>query len=248
MRIAVIADVHGNLLALEAVLADMRGEAPDLVVNLGDLVCGPFDPAGAADAQMALDCPSLKGNHDRWVVDDPWRRTDALTRPLLTPAHLAWLDAMPETLVLADGAVFACHGSPAGGDLEYLLEDVSAGFPMLAADSVIAPRLAGIGAAGLVLCAHTHVARVASVGGVMVVNPGSVGWPAYTDTIPAPHAVEAGSPHARYAVVTNGPGGWSADLRAVPYDWEAAAAQAEGHGRLDIAYAARTGRVLPGSA
>lgn len=244
MRIAVIADVHGNLLALEAVLADMRTLAPDLVVNLGDLVCGPFDPAGAADAQMALDCLSLKGNHDRWVVDDPSRRTDALTRPLLTPAHLAWLDALPETLVLADGAVFACHGSPAGGDLEYLLEDLSAGFPMLASEAVIAPRLAGIGAAQLVLCAHTHVARVASVGGVMVVNPGSVGWPAYTDTLPVPHAVEAGSPHARYAVVTSGMAGWSVELRAVPYDWDAAAAQAERHGRLDIAYSARTGRVL----
>lgn len=247
MRIAVIADVHGNLLALEAVLADMRAMAPDLVVNLGDLVCGPFDPAGAADAQMALGCPSLKGNHDRWVVDDPSRRTDALTRPLLTQAHLAWVDALPATLVLANGAVFACHGSPAGGDLEYLLEDIDAGFPMLASDAVIAPRLTGIGAARLVLCAHTHVARVASVCGVLVVNPGSVGWPAYTDTVPVPHAVEAGSPHARYAVVTGGTGGWSVEMRAVPYDWEAAAAQAEVFGRPDIAYSARTGRVLPGS-
>lgn len=54
MRIAAIADAHGNLLALEAVLADLRAQAPDLVVNLGDLVSGPFDPASSADAQIAL--------------------------------------------------------------------------------------------------------------------------------------------------------------------------------------------------
>jgi predicted phosphodiesterase len=244
MRIAAIADVHGNLLALEAVLADLRGARPDLIVNLGDLVCGPFDPAGAADAQMALGCPSLKGNHDRWVVEDPSRRTDALTRPLLTATHLAWLNALPASLRLADGAIFACHGSPAGGDEEYLLEDVSAGRPMLAAEAVIAPRLAGIGDAKLVLCAHTHVARVVTLGDVLVVNPGSVGWPAYTDKDPVPHAVEAGSPHARYALLTRTGAGWAVELRAIVYDWAAAAAQAERHGRPDIAFAARTGRVL----
>jgi predicted phosphodiesterase len=244
MRIAVIADVHGNLLALDAVLADLQDAAPDVIVNLGDLVCGPFDPAGAADAQMALGCPSLKGNHDRWVVEDPSRRTDALTRKFLSPAHLAWLDALPTNLRLLDGAVFACHGSPAGGDEEYLLEDVRAGRPMLAADAVIAPRLAGIGGATLVLCAHSHVARVVTVGDVLVVNPGSVGWPAYTDTDPVPHAVETGSPHARYALLTRTRGGWAAALRAIEYDWEVAATQAERLGRPDIAFGARTGRVL----
>jgi predicted phosphodiesterase len=244
MRLAAIADVHGNLLALEAVLADLRGAALDLIVNLGDLVCGPFDPAGAADAQMALGCPTLKGNHDRWVVRDPSRRTDALTRPLLTPAHLAWLDALPATLRLADGAVFACHGSPAGGDEDYLLEDVSAGRPMLAANGVIAPRLAGIGDAKLVLCAHSHVARVVTVGDVMVVNPGSVGWAAYSDFVPTLHAVETGSPHVRYALLTQTASGWATELRAIAYDWNAAAAQAEAHGRPDIAFATLTGRVL----
>ena len=244
MRIAVIADIHGNRLALEAIIADLRDAAPDLIVNLGDLVSGPFDPAGAADAQIALDCPSLKGNHDRWVLqDNPPGRTDALTRPLLTPDHLAWLAALPPTLSLADGTIFACHGSPAGGDEDYLLEDITPGRPMLATQAAITPRLAGIGAASLVLCAHTHVPRVVTIGDVLVVNPGSVGWPAYTDTLPLPHAVEAGSPHARYAILTQTRIGWTCDLRAIVYNWEAAARQAERHGRPDIAFATRTGRV-----
>ena len=58
MKIAAPDDVHGDLLALEAVLRDLQSEAPDLVLNLGDLVPGPFDPAGSADAQTELGCPN----------------------------------------------------------------------------------------------------------------------------------------------------------------------------------------------
>ncbi len=243
MRIAVISDVHGNLLALEAVLADLRQASPDLVVNLGDLVSGPFEPAAAADAQMALGCPTIRGNHDRWVVERPTSRTDALARSLLAPAHLDWLAGLPATLRLLDGAVFACHGSPAGGDEEYLLEDVADGTTRLAAEATISARIAGIGTASLVLCGHSHLPRIVTAGDVLIVNPGSVGWAAYSDTVPAPHAVEVGSPHARYALLTRMGSGWLPELRAVPYDWQTAARQADAHGRPDTAHAARTGRV-----
>jgi hypothetical protein len=84
------------------------------------------------------------------------------------------------------------------------------------------------------------------IGGVLVVNPGSVGMPAYRDTRPVPHAMEAGSSHARYALLTRSAAGWSAELRAVAYDWEAAARQAEANGRPDAAHAVRTGRAAPG--
>ncbi len=198
MRIAALADAHGNLLALEAVLADLRTQAPDLVVNLGDLVSGPFDPAGSADAQIALGCPTLAGNHERQLLEgDDASPSDAVARPRLSPAHLDWIAGLPKTLQLADGEVFACHGSPAGGDLEYLLEDVSSCRPVLAPDDAIRPRLEGIGPARLVLCGHTHMPRLAQLGGVLVVNPGSVGMPAYTDDNPMPHAIESGTPHAR---------------------------------------------------
>jgi predicted phosphodiesterase len=244
MRIAALADTHGNLLALEAVLDDLRAASPDLVVNLGDLVSGPFDPAGAADAQMALEGLTLAGNHERQVLHGGGP-SDIFARGCLTAAHRGWIAGLPATLSLLGGEVFACHGSPAGGDLEYLLEDVSGGRACLDAEEAILPRLAGIGAARLVLCAHTHMARAVAVGGVLVVNPGSVGMPAYRDTMPVPHVMEAGSPHARYALLTRGPLGWAAELRAVPYDWEAAARQAEANGRPATAHAARTGRALP---
>jgi len=217
MRIAVLADAHGNLLALQAVLADLRTASPDLVVNLGDLATGPFDPAGSAEAQMALGCPTLAGNHERNLLEgDDSSPSVAFARPFLSAAHLQWIGSLPKTLRLAAGDVFACHGSPADGDLDYLLEDVSSGRPVLAPEDAIRPRLQGSEPATLVLCGHTHVPRMVQIGPVLVVNPGSIGMPAYTDNGVIPHAIETGAPHARYAVVTRGPvGTWSAELRAV---------------------------------
>ena len=168
----------------------------------------------------------------------------AFARPLLSAAHLDWTKGLPATLQLAGGEVFACHGSPAGGDLDYLLEDVGSGRPVLAAEDAIRRRLAGVGSARLVLCGHTHVPRAVQVGEMLVVNPGSVGMPAYADDNPVPHAIETGAPHARYAVVTRGSGGqWSAELRVLSYDWKRAAQQARDNNQPTVARWTATGRV-----
>ena len=245
MRIAVIADVHGNLIALEAVLAHLRLTAPDLIVNLGDLVSGPFDPAGSADAQMALGCPTLAGNHERQLLEGGDGPSDVIARPLLSRSHLNWIGGLPGTVSLVDGQVFACHGSPRGGDLEYLLEDVSTGRARLDTMAAIKPRLDGIGEAKVVLCGHTHMPRLASIDGVLVVNPGSVGLPGYSGASPVPHVIEAGTPHARYALIERHDTGWAVELRAAPYDYEAAARQAEQHGRVQAAHVVRTGWMPP---
>lgn len=242
MRIAAIADTHGNIFALHAVLADIRKAAPDLIVNLGDLVSGPFNPVAAADMQIELKCPTIAGNHERQLFERDTGQSDAYARPLLSTMHWHWLGQLPKTLTLLDGTVFACHGSPGGGDLDYLLEDVSSGRAVLADDDAIRPRLSGIGEATLVLCAHTHVARAALIDGVLVVNPGSVGLPAYFAREPRPHRMESGTPHARYALLTERSDGWAVDLRSVVYPWGAAAGQALMHGRADVAHWVDSGR------
>ncbi len=244
MRIGVVADAHGNIAALEAVMAALQDAAPDVIVNLGDLVSGPFDPAGSAEAQMQSGYVTIAGNHERQLLDDSDGAFDVLSRPLLSAQHWAWIRKLPATLVLEGGDVFACHGSPAGGDLEYLLEDVTSGRAILDAEPAIVPRLAGIGEASLVLCGHTHTPRMVTVGNVLVVNPGSVGMPCYRDRGAAPHVIEAGSPLARYAIVERRASGWSAELHGVPYDYEIAARQAEAFGFPNFAFSARTGRIM----
>jgi len=71
MHLAVLADIHGNVLALEAVLADLEHRKVDDVVNLGDCVSGPLSPRETAHLLMRLDWPTIRGNHDRWVTDWP---------------------------------------------------------------------------------------------------------------------------------------------------------------------------------
>ncbi|MGC2300907.1 MAG: metallophosphoesterase, partial [Acidobacteriaceae bacterium] len=67
MRIAVIADIHGNLPALEAVLADIQQRNTDRTINLGDCVSGPLWPREVCNLFMASSGLTIRGNHDRWV-------------------------------------------------------------------------------------------------------------------------------------------------------------------------------------
>jgi hypothetical protein len=125
-RIAVLADIHGNLRALEAVLADLPRRGADLVVNLGDCLSGPLQPAEVADRLMALGWPTLRGNHDRQLLDRPIETmipSDAFTATRLTAAHRAWLAGLPPVLRPA-ADVFASPGTPAD-DLTYALEVVA---------------------------------------------------------------------------------------------------------------------------
>jgi predicted phosphodiesterase len=248
MRLAVVADIHGNAAALRAVVADLAAAAPDLVVNLGDCLSGPLQAAETADHLRALDWPTVRGNHDRWLVEQSLAEMGASDRHAageIGPAHRAWLAALPAMLAPADG-VLAVHATPAS-DTTYLAEDVAAdGTVRTAPPDAVAARL-GSCRAGLVLHGHSHVPRLIHLAdGTLVVNPGSVGLPAYTDDTPVPHVMAAGSPHARYAILDRGPAGWSATFRAVVYDWDAAARLAATRGRPDWAEGLATGAIARG--
>jgi len=251
MRIAAISDIHGNLPALDAVLADIAASGADLTVNLGDIVSGPLWPAATADRLMALALPTIRGNHERQLLGarQPSGAADAYAAGELTPAQRDWIAALPPLLEPAEG-VFCCHGTPAG-DLQYFLETVTErgyagdGEPGLrAATSAEAAERAGSVKQGLILCGHTHLPRAVRLAdGRLVVNPGSVGLQAFDDVHPRPHVAQNGTPHARYALLTRRGAQWRIELRAVPYDWEAAARQAQSNGRGDWADALRSGLV-----
>ena len=81
MRFAAIADIHGNYLALEAVLADIRTQGIEEIVNLGDMASGPLDARRTLDALMALDAVHVLGNHDRYLIDRPPEKMGSWDRP-----------------------------------------------------------------------------------------------------------------------------------------------------------------------
>lgn len=240
---AIIADIHGNSWALDAVLADLDRRDITAIFDLGDSLYGPLDPAGTADRLLARDIPSLRGNCDRWLIEpgDAPSPMVAYTLVQLAPRHLAWLAAQPLTRTLDEGSVLLCHGTPSS-DETYLVEQPSAeGGALLPVDEIA--RRAGRSAARVFGCAHSHVPRLVALrDGRLIVNPGSVGFPAYTQDSPVPHVMQAGSPHARYAILTRDDGGWRVEHVALPYDWDAAAACARRNSRDDWAQGIATGR------
>ncbi len=244
MRIAVMSDIHGNLWALDAVLADIARRNVDVTVNLGDILSGPLLPAETAERLMAQDLPTIRGNHERQVLEhDPARMgaSDRWAHEHIAPVHRGWIASLPSSMRLQDD-VLMVHGTP-GSDLVYWMETVDPAGQRIATYAEVRER-AGDAQASLILCGHTHVPRsVLLDDGRLIVNPGSVGLQAYDDDLPYPHKAENGTPHARYAVVERTARGWAVEQYAIAYDWNAAAEVAQRHGRPDWAFALRTGRM-----
>lgn len=245
MRLAVISDVHGNLLALEAVLADIDLRGVDAMVNLGDCVTSPLWPRETFDRLGGLDIPTVRGNHDRWIVEMPEEKLSPagrFARDALTEAERAILHALPPSISVTP-EILAVHGTPED-DSAYLLEETVDGRLAPAPRATVAARVgAAVRPGGVVLCGHSHrQALVQGPEGRTILNPGSVGCPVFADS-PAARGLEHRSPHARYAILTLRRGHWGAELLALDYDWDAAARRAAENGRPDWAVAMATGAV-----
>ena len=230
MRLAILSDIHGNLVALEAVLDDLASRAVDATINLGDCVTSPTWPRETLELLETLGWPTARGNHDRKLAEetrDEMEPTVAFTSESLTAEQRQQLGALPTSLEI-DGDVFAVHGTPAS-DSEYLLEDKVDGRLLLASAATIGERI-GDRRESLILCGHSHDQRTAGApGDRLVINPGSVGCPRYADN-KDPLAAESCSPHARYAIATKRNRKWSVELLVLEYDWDAVADQARTNG------------------
>ncbi len=240
MRIAVLADIHGNVLALEAALSDLEARKPDLVVNLGDCASGPLWPRETMDHLMALRLPTVRGNHDRQVATlapDEMGPSDRFAFDQITPEQRTHLGALPLRLTVAEEVV-AFHATPSD-DNRYLVEEVEGGRLVRGRHDEIAERLGGIDAK-LVLCGHSHAAGVVQLhDGPTILNPGSVGCPAYED---GGYVSESGSRRARYAMVERrSNGAFAFELILVPYPYMEAAHRADANGRPEWAHGLRTG-------
>jgi predicted phosphodiesterase len=237
MRIAIVSDIHGNLKALEAVVRDIERRSVDAVINLGDSLSGPLMPKETAQFLMAQNWTHLAGNHERQILElnEQSGGPDRFAHSRLGATELQWIASLPPAMQFADD-VLICHGTPSS-DYTGLLQTAERN----ASRAEIESRLDGANAA-LILCGHTHVARsVRARNDSLVVNPGSVGHPAYAHDYPYPHVVETGSPDARYAIVEKRDGIWSASLLSVSYDHAEMAALARARDFSDWESALLTG-------
>ncbi len=122
MKIAVISDIHGNRLALEAVLDDIVRQGVDATFNLGDLVAGPMEPNWVLDILMDIDIPTVRGNHERVLIDNPPEKlgpVDRFAQMQMEARHRGWINALPPTLSILDD-IFLCHGTPTSDEEPWL--------------------------------------------------------------------------------------------------------------------------------
>jgi len=207
MRVAALYDVHGNLPALEAVLAEVDA---DTVLVGGDAVLGPM-PKETLALLREREATFIRGNCERLVVappdgEDLWDDWARWAHNQLDDEELAFLGSLPHPLTLeveGVGDVLFCHGSPRSDE-----EILTSATPPKRLD----PILDGV-RERVVVCGHTHVQFDRPVGERRVVNAGSVGMP-YED-----------EPGARWCLL--GPG---VELRRTAYDVEAAAARVRASG------------------
>jgi predicted phosphodiesterase len=224
MRLALISDLHGNALALEAVLADARRVGFDRLVCLGDVATLGPRPAEVLGRLRELQCACILGNHDEFMLRpelvEAYSRVPVVvqsvhaTRAALSAADVAFIRTFVPTVALDDG-VFLFHGTPRSNT-----EDLLATTPAADVDAMLGGRKAMLFAGG-----HTHVQMLRQHRGMLVVNCGSLGQPFQEFAFNGPPIV---LPHAEYAIVDVRAGNASVDLRRVALDKAGLGAQVDG--------------------
>lgn len=240
MQFAAITDIHGNYLALEAVLDDIKRLGIDQIVNLGDHFGGPLDAGKTADILLAQDnMLSIRGNHDRVLVEQPVGQMGTWDGPAyeqLSKEHLAWVSALPATATLGND-VFLCHGTPTSDSVHWLdWPNEQSGMSLQPLEQI--EETAKGTDFPIMLCGHSHVPRLVDLpDGRKIINPGSVGCHGFLDTRKGHYVMHNGNAFACYATFEKRQDVWLISFRNVPYDNMSMAALARSKGHQDWASA-----------
>ena len=243
MKIAFLSDIHGNSWALNAVLNDIKQKGINEIYDLGDSLYGPLDPKGTFNLIMEWNIQSICGNQDRDILvgadESENNPTLKFVKNQLFDKAMDWLKELPKSRIVHD-QIYLCHGTP-NNDSEYLLEQVHPEYVGMKDYNQIGVALADV-KEKIVVCGHSHRPAIIETQEKTIINPGSVGLPAYQDELPIPHKMENFNPKARYCIV-NISRNITIEHIAVSYDYENAAVAAEINKRNDWAKWLRTGIV-----
>jgi putative phosphoesterase len=222
MRVALISDIHANLVALRAVLTDIERSGVDQIVCLGDVATLGPEPQGVLAQLRELGCACIVGNHDAFVLDGSLLRSYNEApiiaaavdwcRERMSEIDLDFLRSFVAELGIDLGGgtkLFLFHGTPRS-----YMEDLLATTPADEVDRMLDGRTATVMAGG-----HTHLQMLRQHKGTLLVNTGSVGLPFKEYVGGRVPTLLPG--HAEYAVVEAANGGVSVSLRRVPVEREA---------------------------
>ena len=223
MRIAIISDIHGNAIALEALLDDVQHAAVDSIVCLGDAIQGGAQPTQVLARLRALGCPLVMGNADHMLLTgsvqpdaEPLNERQLAVRAWqltqLTAADLSFIEGFQPTVTLAlenNRSLLCFHGSPQSFDDIILPHTPDADVQ----------RMMGAFHADVLTGGHTHLQQIRRLGDALFFNPGSVGF-AYSPQQAKDEHFRA-DPWLEYAILTAAQGLVNLEFRRVPFDVDA---------------------------
>jgi len=202
---------------------------------LGDSIYGPLDPKGTFHLLQQQNIINISGNEDRLLVES-FYKSDRINPTIdfviseINAEVLTWLQSLPYKMVIDD--FFLCHGTPSNDDA-YLFEKITPNGMRLKNKKELQNDIATI-PQKIICCGHSHLKRCLQLpSGKYLINPGSVGLPAYTDTKPFPHKMESGSSYASYCIVTKEDNRYKIDHIALSYLWKRAVQCAKKNNRMD---------------
>jgi predicted phosphodiesterase len=206
------------------VLADIKSRGIKDIINLGDHFFGALEPEAVAGILRKNPMLCISGNTDREILQstDTDFTKEGMDRVKADLSHesTAWLRTLPKTTT-HDGLFFVCHGTPESDD-EYLLEKVTANGVFVHNDEDLIECTKHI-KERIILCGHSHVNRVIYLSNdKIILNPGSVGLPAYLGNGEYRFAMESNTPHAKYAIVHAGGGNINIEQVLCTYNWRQA--------------------------
>jgi putative phosphoesterase len=232
MRLGLIADIHGNLVALDAVLADLAAAHIDELVCLGDIAALGPQPAAVIARLRELGCPCVLGNTDAWLISDPpLPAAPPASTPVadltlwcadqLSEADRRYLRELPVDLTLSlESTQLRCfHASPRSLD-----DVVAATTPDADLEAMLGTASAQVVAGG-----HTHVQLLRRLDHTLVLNPGSVGLPGIGPGDPR-LPVNRDVHWAEFAIIDSSPHGTRIDLRRLPLNLDRVLAAAAASG------------------
>jgi putative phosphoesterase len=231
MRLALISDIHGNHIALDAVLADIERSAVDTIVCLGDVAMMGSQPDEVLTTLRTRNIPTVMGNTDAWIIDDTTDDPDIPTLPRwgrtrISAENIAFARTFKPTIEIAlpgGRTLLACHATPRNYD-----EVLIASTPRAAATEMLGGVHADLIAGG-----HTHVAFLRQIDQQRFINPGSVGLPGIgptSDELPRNRDVD----WAEYAIVDAAEDRASVEFRRLPVDLAAILSSAREVGMPDL--------------
>ncbi len=221
MRLALISDIHGNLVALETVLTAIAQRNIDTILCLGDVAAGGPQPTQVIERLQQMNCPVVMGNTDtKLLTIQPKQYEDVYTQKThdidvwcaqqLTDSHKAYIQTFQPTLthdLPHNRVLLAYHGSPRS--FREILKPTTP-------DEVLEEAFAGF-QADIMIGGHTHMQMFRRYKNILVLNPGSVG--AAMDRV-SPFSEMRNAPWAEYAILDTETNDLHIELFRVPFDIE----------------------------